>query len=282
MEQQNFVVSVPGTIAAQETFVLNLQNSVTAKSPSGAVFSRWNRFLALWCLGIFFFGGLLGQGYDTLDLTGSSFQIVAPQVTLDQGETVTVDIITGEVIQAYEVDGYLELGTGAVFPNEPEVSLVNSWFFTDTAVPLTLGANAITRRLTFQGTSATPQSGNGILFQVTLEANEDGVSASDLVAGGGCLVVVDDLGFNPVLSSVEARIRPRMYPNPCHDRLKVDWQETQPRSIRVYDQEGNPVMEQKMGPVLPSGFSLGHLPRGLYMVVVEYEDHRLVEKLLLM
>jgi|GEM_PF-7007743 len=280
MKLQNAAVGAQGACTAWENYALTVLNDHTLQSPKYRLSRHWRQFLAFCCLCLCTTCGALCQNYDTLGVSGVGYQIVVPQVTLDQGETVTVDVITNEVLQAHEVDLYLELGPDALFPSEPEVSFGNSWFFTGAATS-TIGTNAITRRITVDGASTDPQSGNGTLFQITLESDKDGTEAGDLVAGGGCLVVVDNLGFNPVLSAARAVENPRLYPNPCHDRLKVDWQGTQPSVLQVYDQEGNLVMEQRLGQSLPAEYSVGHLPRGVYLIVVEFDTHRWVEKLLL-
>lgn len=281
MKLQNAAVDAQGVFAARENYALTLANDAPVVTSQSNLSRHWRWFLAFSCLCLCTTCGVLCQNYDTLDVVGAGFQIIAPQVTLDQGETVTLDIRTDEVIQAHSVEVYLELGADAVFPSEPEVDLSNSWFFSGGAGSPSIGTNAIARRLTVDGSSSDPQSGNGTLFQVTLEADEDGTEAGDLVAGGGCLVVVDDLGFNPVLSSARQMANPKLYPNPCRDRLRVDWQGTQPLRIKVYAQDGNVVMEQDLGDELPTAYVVGHLPRGIYLVVVEFESRRWVEKLLL-
>ena len=228
---------------------------------------------------------LNAQPYDTLDASTVHFEIIAPNVTLNQGETATINIEVGTasapVNYAVEFDVELELGDDATFTSNPGYDLSSSWFYPLGNLDTTQSSNATARTVSLQGIRSSNVSGHGILFQVTLEADRDGVEASDLVSGGGIHVLVEDLGFKRHATALETTMPLKAYPNPASDLLNLELPKDSPATIALLNQQGQPVLRRDATSNQVQALSVGHLPRGIYILISEQAGQRQTQKIIL-
>lgn len=285
MTNQMNVANAQGAGAAQETLMPNFEQNIAFKGRKKTPQFFVKPLFSLLLLILFCGNGAKAQNVDTLMVSTMGFSITGPNQILNQGETVTLDINLGTnatpVEFAREFDIYLELSSDAVFPSSPEVLTSNSWFFAGGMGEHSVSSNSGTKTITVNGTNSNTPSGNGILFQITLEAAGDGIYTTDLIADGGGLIMIDDLAFKTVMSKDKALTALSLYPNPSQDQFRINWNQTEPQSLAMYDQQGNRAMFQEFGQTPPTTFEVGHFNRGIYMLVIQYPDRQVVKKLLL-
>ena len=153
---------------------------------------------------------LKGQNGVNRDVTEYGFEITAPEVILNAGETAMITIEVGTpstpVYDAMEFSIDLDLGDQAVLPQSNDLYDDLSWFFTSSPANLQLTTDEANHSVTVTGDNSPYESGYGVLFQIEVEATTDGTNASDLIQDGGGMILVDEIGFktrpvNPVFDT---------------------------------------------------------------------------------
>jgi hypothetical protein len=285
MTQHNVAATVSDTAAAKGIVMPFLESLTSVFNRENRLLDAKNLFFYLLILCGLFTNVAKAQYNDTLNIHDLGFQINAPNVILNQGETATLEIVLGSsavpINDAIGFDIELELGENAVFPTQPEFLLDGSWFFPSASGDTIQHANASNGTIGLQGSQTSGQTGHGRVFRIVLEASEDGVQAADLIAAAGGIVLVEDLGFKraPILSDQSKELV--LYPNPASDRLWIDFSEELPLALSLYDQQGKEVLSRQVAQLYEYGLSVGQLPRGTYLLVVRYLDRQDTRRIIL-
>ncbi|MEM7040764.1 MAG: T9SS type A sorting domain-containing protein, partial [Bacteroidota bacterium] len=213
------------------------------------------------------------------------FQIIAPGTVLNEGESATIQISVGTeetpVAQGMGFEIELEIGEDANFPTAPNLGFGNSWFFGAGTPYTSLALDEGNRTLTLVGNQSSGQSGFGTLFEITLEAQVNGVKAADLVADGGGWIIVDNIGFRTMATenfATNTAPDPVLYPNPCTDHVNFTWNGVPPRRVSLYDALGNRVGNMSPNQMSARQYPTEQLATGLYHVVLEYANYPLITK----
>ncbi len=267
MENKLFDAAGPGAGAAKESFASSFQLPtafVTCKA-----FIR--QIVLLLLCGAAIFSPLLAQDTLQYDLADLGFEIVAPNVRLDSGETATFSVRTTEAVKdaiAYRVA--LGLGASTAEPARGDFDFADAWFPAGTP-QLSWGGGEVV----VDATTAVPTTGSGPLFQLTLESNADNVPAAQLIAGGGghVLIVIEDIGFKQAPAPKTDTDGPVFFPNPCTTQLQFNWHGEVPTRATFYNLQGQAVLQLD-----PSQLELGrieglNLPTGRYQIVLESAEH---------
>ena len=76
--------------------------------------------------------------------------------------------------------------------------------------------------------------------------------------------------FLPVTSA-------QLFPNPTHDELNIDYGEIRPELIHIFNTSGQLVIE-RANDASKVQLSVGHLPKGFYIVRSKIADKWMVQK----
>lgn len=218
------------------------------------------------------------QSPDTLTIQTLGYQISAPNVTLNAGETATLELEAGTstdpVSNAYSFSIDLELGEDAAFPTEDDVTFDGSWFFSGVTPVTSVSLNAGNHSLTVEGSRTTAQTGSGKVFQIKLKAARSGIHAADLIKTAGGIITVEDAGFkrSPTAGTLTANTAlADCYPNPFKDKLYFDWHGSRPEKVLLYDLSGNIVQTLSQDDIETGKVLTNKLKPGLYLVVIQYK-----------
>ncbi|MCB9234620.1 MAG: T9SS type A sorting domain-containing protein [Bacteroidia bacterium] len=227
----------------------------------------------------------LAQSPDTLDVSEFAFQVWTRAGVLNAGDTATFFIELGTAAEtADDVVGFeinLTPGSSAEFPEEPNFELENSW--------LCSPAQAVTQTTSDQEENSikfnvhrndwTGQTGYGELFRIDLVCTQDNTPAENLVAGGGGMVLIDNIGFKHLEMTPEKPLA-TLFPNPCSSTLHFSWGMDLPQRVDLVDMNGNsrPV---SMNSIVSGNFEVAGMKEGIYQVVVQFERAREVHRLVI-
>lgn len=284
MKQHLFAASVITTDAEQIRLAFrnscSLATPLTRNSSSRAV----GRFFILSLLFILF--GMVGYTQNNGDVSVDKygFYILAPNKILTAGETVTLGIAVGsatrplEKAKAFNLE--LNLAGASKIPAGADLDFSNSWFDNSTSIANGLVFSATETTLKLQASSAAVKDGHGLLFEITLKANKSGVNANALIQSGGGLITIEDIGFRKIPPTLEEESSLVVYPNPCQDRLYMDWKGRSPTSVQCRDAQGKDVALLSQAQILKGEWDVSNLPKGIYIMVIQFPDQSVETRML--
>ena len=201
--------------------------------------------IGLWAFWMAFVSlNLYAQSYSELDLSEFAHAVQVQDVQLMQGEKATFEVSLGdEDAPAHHIVGMqldLSLGSLALVSEEAGIAVDGSWCFDPTNLYTTTNAanNPAVLHLTVLSADSGAQSGAGFVFSFELEAAQDNVASSDLLAAFDGIVIIENVdmkraqyprgnshprSMNNAFSGSQMQISApesmHCYPNPTQGRL---------------------------------------------------------------
>ncbi|MEO1437597.1 MAG: T9SS type A sorting domain-containing protein, partial [Bacteroidota bacterium] len=100
---------------------------------------------------------------------------------------------------------------------------------------------------------------------------EDGLNVFEMIATNWCCsdTLIGEVFIGDPVTSTEAILLPEIdvFPNPFNDGLQFELPTSEPALIRIFDGLGKMVFEERQAGTV--NLSLGHLPKGIYLLHLE-------------
>lgn len=219
------------------------------------------------------------QSYDSLDVALHDFEVISSLGTLQSGDSTTLFIHAGTIANPVEnargMDIELEFSPDVDLNSIPVVTAGPDW----EGLSVSLDLTARTLRVQAFPADNPGHAQSRELFQITLFSNGNGVSTASLIENAGGLLIIDNIGLKHYLfGEIQLESATRIYPNPCRDRLYMDWDQA-PKTLHLLDQQGR-LLPLPASAIQMGSCSVQGLPDGLYSLVLEYEKGNEVKRFL--
>ena len=222
-----------------------------------------------------------GQSYQTVPTSTVPFFVEVPAVTLNQGDSVEVIFKLGtaddpvEQVLGFELG--IELSHTAVFPATPLTSIQSSWLNANGHLVEDHSADPSNKTISLEAmlNQGAGLTGDGEIIRLTLICNEDGISATDLIAqSDGGLIMVENVEMKWGADLALDQKAPvwKAFPNPCQETLWISLEEDQRGTARLLTLSGQQVAQVEMTMAGRRELNTASLQPGIYFLQLSLED----------
>lgn len=205
---------------------------------------------------------LAAQHPSQVDVKAYGFKAIIPDVTLQAGETVEIELKIGN--WAEKVLGFqlkLELSALAATPVSLEPSMAGLWITEPGVVAQEIHMAAEPKVYTYTYDRSVPVSGEGTLLRLRLQALVSNVHAADLLTYAGGVLVVDNLDIRQAAPSTVPDFT--VWPNPSKDIYQLSSNASPVVEATLLSREGR--LLHTYGAV--ASIDLSDLPAGTYFLM---------------
>jgi hypothetical protein len=172
-----------------------------------------------------------------------AFGLVVPNVMLNEGQSVEIEITVGDPnLLAYNVGGFelwVELEPTAAIVGSLSPSVSNTWLSQDGNPVKEAKETGNFQRFHFRYDPATASNGAGTVLRFTVTATVDSTPAAKLIHAAGGLMIIDNLDVRqsaPAASNILTPIRP--YPNPSTAVFNLNCDAADVAELSLFSLEG--------------------------------------------
>ena len=150
------------------------------------------------------------------------------------------EALSGNKVTGFDI--YFYLSADVKLPEFPDLDCQGSWMITDPETELTLEVSITEQKVRLKASLNSAKLGNGKFIRIELTTLAGLIDPSRAVEHGGGIIMIENIGFKQADQFAgDAVAPPQGYPNPCSEKLNLDWGIGKGQTAALYDMQGKMV-----------------------------------------